>query len=675
MDKSRGFALIAILMFLSVVMTLLATYGFVTRTDIQSLHSSKDSFNGFNAAEGGLNLRADAIKNLFVNYNRPAGVSPTDIAACDNPSTLGSGDFACETFTLGSKHNATTYVVEGSNNPTNIVIPSGEAYAGLTASEYRYTVTSLGRRETTRKEAHLELMFKTRLVPLFQFLLFFEDDLEMVEGGHIVLDGPIHSNRDIYYAQQSAYWITDPLSYLKGPVTSAKKQFRGPKFQSSCNGGSGGWSGGWNYNIKVSDLSPVTSVSQYRALPACSGSRFELTDSHIQPFNGNILKSVTPLEVPDVRTFQAFALPDPAYPNTFTYWDRADVRFVLKLNSLGRPDTTTSATGIKVVDRNGATLSSPTTRLNSATNCPGMHITGGGSGRAVGAKGPWKTVSPYTTDTRLRLFRDYQQNTSLHNYEVVFDVDMRKLFDCMHNYSSDFFGAGGSLDEATDGGLVLFFAVDGPLKDATDNNYAIRIGNASVLRSTVSGAPAPRGLTIVTDQKSVLWGDYNATEATWIPSAVLSDAHYVLSNTWTDAKSETGISWTGRFTNVTTLTQKVALLSGTLPSCGGNGITCEGSLNAWGGSYTGVFRFNETFYNGSSTSTTSYLQQPMYWKGSIVSLGKPKHVPSLAGPFTYFSSPEYFYSYDTRFNDPDKLPPLTPRAVYNKQELFERDYD
>src|SRR5690606_16529418 len=112
------------------------------------------------------------------------------------------------------------YVTEGENNPQNIVIPTGEAYAGLTASEYRYTVTSVGEGPTGSKEANLELMFKTRLVPLFQFLLFFNDDLELVEGGHIVLEGPIHSNLDIYYAQQSANWIPDPLSYFKGPVSS-----------------------------------------------------------------------------------------------------------------------------------------------------------------------------------------------------------------------------------------------------------------------------------------------------------------------------------------------------------------------------------------------------------------------------------------------------------------------
>jgi hypothetical protein len=667
MKKQNGFALISVLMFMSVVVALAAAYAFVTRTETRSLHSSKDSFSGFNAAEAGLNLRADMIKNNFEDYNRPSGVSPANVAACDSPNTAGSGSFACQNFTLGSKHVATSYVVESPGNPQSIVIPKGEAFAGLTASEYRYTVTSIGKREGKTKEAYLELMFKTRLIPLFQFLLFFNDDLELVEGGRIVLDGPIHTNRDIYYAQQSANWIADPLSYFKGPISSAMKQFRGAKFQTSCNGGSGGWSGGWNYDILVHNL------SQYVKLPPCTTNRFELTDAHLKPFNTNIVKNVTPLTVPNVKTFKAFALPDPAYPNTFTYWQRADVRFVLRLNAQGRPNTANGATGIEVVGADGSVKAAATARLNSSAQCPGAHVTGGGAGRAVGAKGPWKTVAPYTTDNRLRLFRDYQYDSVLDNYETLIDVDVRKLLDCMNTYRADFFTSGG-IDDSSDGGLVLFFAIDGPLKDAASNNYAVRFSNAALLQSTILNAPKVKGLTLVTDQKGVLWGDYNANDATWIPSALLSDAQYVLSNAWTDAKSETAISWTNRFTGVTTLTQKIAILTGATPSCGGNGVTCEGSLNQWGGSYTGVFRYNETFYDGTSTANSKYIQQPMVWQGSIVSLGAPKHVTTLAGPFTYFSSPSYAYSFDTRFNDPNQLPPLTPRAVYNKQELFERDY-
>ena len=668
MNQSKGFALISVLMFMSVVLALVATYSLLSRSEVLGLRASKDSFNGFNAAEAGLNVRAEDIKDSFINYNRPAGTSPTSDADCADAGTAGDGDFKCKSYTMASEHVASTFVTEGVGNPSAIVIPPGEPFAGLTASEYRYTVNSTGKNnQQNSKEANLELKFKTRLIPLFQFLLFFNDDLELVEGGNIVLGGAIHSNHDIYFAQQAAYWIPDPFSYFKGPVSAAGALLRGAKFQTSCFGGSGGWSGGWNYDILIDDL------AAYRKLPACAGNRFTMDDTHIAPFNGNVQKGAPPLTVPDVNTFTAFATPDPAQPNTFTYWQRADVRFVLHLTAGGLPDTAVAATGIEVQDSARNVNVAATAKLNDPVLCPGLQVTGGGAGRSVGAKGNWSGTPPYTTDTKLRLFRDYQIHPVANIYETVLDVDVRALLNCMHNYKSSFFASGG-LDDTTDDGLVLYFAFDGPNKDLTNNNYAVRFRNGAILQSNVSGAPKVKGLTVVTDQKAVVWGDYNALDVDWIPSAVLSDTLYILSNTWTDAFSNTAVSWTNRFTNVTVLRQQFAALSGASPSCGGNGVTCEGSFNDFGGGYTGLFRFNETFYNGSNTGNTTYSQQPMYWKGSLVSLDAPRHDDTLEGPFTYFSSPSYDYAYDTRFNDPAKLPPLTPRAVYNRQELFERDY-
>ena len=665
MKESNGFALMTVLIFMSVVLTLIAAYSLVSRTEMQSLHSSKNSFAGFNVAEAGLNLRADIIKNDFENYNRPSGTSPVNEDACANAGTAGTGDFACQSYTLGTKHSAVTYVSEDQNGPSTIIIPKGEPFAGLTATEYHYTVQSVGQNPQKNKEAMLELMFNTRLIPLFQFLLFFDGDMELVEGGEIKLSGPIHSNKDIYFAQQAAYWIPDPYSYFKGPVSSAGTMYRGAKFQTSCFGGSGGWNGGWNYDILIHDL------SIYKKLPTCSGNRFAMTNAQLAPFNGNVAQKVPALTVPDVRTFKAFSLPDPAHPNTFTYWARSDVRFVLRLNSAtGMPVTTHAATGIEVVDTDGHVMQTATNRLNDATVCPGNFKTGGGAGRSVGAKGNWGGA--YASDGRLRLFRDYQHHTAIYNYETTIDVDLQNLFNCMHKYHGDFFSSG-DIDDSSDGGLVLYFAIDGPLAAATQNNYAVRFSHGALLQASTAGSPLIKGLTLVTDQKAVLWGDYNANDATWIPSAILSDSQYILSNKWVDAWSNTGQDWWNRFTNTTTLKQQVAILSGDMPSCGGDGVTCEGSFNDFGGGYTGMFRFNETFYDGNAWST-SFTQQPMVWKGSLVSLHAPYHNDTLEGPFNYFSSPSYEYAYDTRFNDPSKLPPLTPRAVYNKQELFERNY-
>lgn len=684
MTQTRGMALITVLMFLTVIAALMATYSFITRTEVQSLHASKSYFSGFNAAEAGLNLRAELIKNKFENYNRPSGVSPASADGCAHAETAGSGDFACQNFDFASKHQAVTYVVQNPDNPFPILIQRGEPFANLTASEYRFTVTSEGRSADGRTEANLELMFKTRLIPLFQFLIFFDDDLELISGTGLHASGPIHSNHDIFHAMQAAWWISDPHSYWMGPISAVGKQYRGLKSITTCHAPSGQGDDGYYYDIYVNDL------SGYRVLPGCPGGRFHMTDDQLAPYNGNMLQNVPKLTVPDIRTFEAFALPDPDQPNTFTYWQRADLRLVLRLDSANLPITTNAETGIEVVDASGNLMADATAKLNDSVSCPGNKHTGGRPGLSVGAKGDWNSVSQYSADDQLRLFRDFTLFPATNSFETVLDVDLRNFLSCVHKYKEHFLSSG-DLDETGDGGLVLFFALDGPHSHDLQNNYAVRINNAAKLQANDPGAPHPKGMTIVTDQKAVLWGDFNSVDADWIPSAVISDSQYVLSNVWTDALSthrkdgtfcdnpsidgNRCADWWNRFTNSNDLTINTAILSGVTPACGANGVTCEGYLQASGGGYYGMFRFNETYYDGDNYWSSSYHQPNFNWKGSIVSVHSPKHNQAMmVGPTWYYSEPAFVWAFDTRFNNPASLPPLTPQAVYNRQELFERNY-
>lgn len=672
--NEQGFALIAVFMFITTFSLLFSTYSFISRVEMKSLKASKDSFSGFNAAEAGLNLRADLIKNEFVNYNRPMGVSPSGVDACEDPATDGSGSFECQNHTLNSGHVATTFIQEDPLNPENIVIPLGEQFAGLIASEYKYNVTSVARNNSENKEAHLELVFKSRLIPLFQFAAFFNDDLELMFAGLTDMSGPVHSNKDIYIAQQTADWLSTPYGYYEGPISTAMDFNRGVKFQTSCNN--------WDERVYVEDLTGD------RLLPGCSGSRFHVDDATLADYNGNITQNASEVTVPEPSTFEAFSLPDPGSPNTFTYWQRADVRFVLRLQPSGLPETSNAVTGIEVVDELGNNMVPATDRLNDAALCPGSKVTGGGAGRAVGNKGEWSDEL-----NRLRLVRDHNVYPTINNYETVLDVDMQALLNCIHEYSSDFLGSG-DLDESSDGGLVFYFAIDGPNSGASQNNYAVRYNNANILQSNIPGAPSVLGLTVVTDQKTVIWGDYNGLDSDWIPAAIITDTVHVLSDNWQDFWSRSPYEWWRRFTGTTELRVQAAVLHNNKPTCGGNGTGgCTGNISDFGSSLFGTFRYNEAFYDGKLRSTdfladlsedpadapfvgsTTWTQQPFYWKGSNVSLQFAQHNQTAYFPNNYSSAPAGHWSYDERFNNPDNLPPLTPRAVYNVQELFVRDYE
>ncbi len=623
----QGFALLAVLLLIGVIAALFNTYMMVSKTELGLVRTTRDSASGFNAAEAGLNLRAEEIRDIFIDYSRPEGTSPGSIENCDS-GTTGSGDYSCKTYSFENKHTAVTFVSEQAGNPIYTLIPPGEPFAGLNTQEYRYTVRSVGRNNQMNNEAILDLAFKSRKVPLFQFAIFFHEDLEFFNGATMTVTGPIHTNSDLYLAPQDG-----GVTQLASQTNVSGTFYRGQKSQSSCSGYSG--------------TARAKNPNSYVDLPSCSGNRSKVTN--VNAWNDNIMLDVDRVTVPT---------PDDMLPFTDgDYWQRADLRLVLRLANNGLPNTANAVTGVEVVDIDGNNVPSATSLINSSGNCPGLVATGGLSGtRVVGTQGGG------TSGNQLRLYREYQHDPSTNNYQRTLEVDMQGLLNCIKKYPSIMDGK--LLNDTTEEGLVFHMTIDGPMSNASHNNYSVRLRNGSTLQSNLSGAPTVKGLTIVTDQGLVVWGHFNS--GTWIPTALLADTLWLLSSGWSDSSSYTSNAY-DRIGAATTV--NVALVSGIRQTGGANGPAGQNKgADSNGGGVINVFRFNEWFRIGSSSIPN------FNYTGSIVSLGAPRHSQSTWGPFTYYSAPNRVWNYDTRFNEAAKLPPMTPSFVYLQQELFVRDY-
>ena len=629
LNSQAGIALFASLSMLALLATLFAAYFLITQTEQRMAKGSKDSQSGFNAAEAALNLRAEDIRATFRDWDRPVGTSPSSTDACEG-TNQGSGDFVCRTYEFNTGHHAISYVREEAGNPYSTILPPGETFAGLTAQEYRYTVRSIGRNSLNNNEAILDLAFFSRLVPLFQFAIFFQEDLELFNGATMTVDGRVHTNSDMYIAPQ-----TGGQTDFTGQVTVANTLYRGQKAQSSCSGYTG--------TARVSDT-PDKAHPNYIALPACSSSRATVTD--FAAWKDNLRSAVGTVKVPDVSVIDSFSSND--------YWQLADLRLVLRLDGSGNVLTTNSATGVEVVGTDGVNIPAATAALHHV-NCPGL-ITQGASSFSVGERGA-------EDSSALRLYREYQYNATLNNFQRTMEVDMGALLNCIERYP--IIMGSRLLDDSTENGLVFFLAIDGPLSSAAHNNYSVRIRNGARLQSNLAGAHTVQGLTVVSDQGLVVWGDYNSSG--WVPAALMSDTLWLLSNAWTDAESLVADTFS-RAGNATSV--YAALLSGIKRTGDANGVAGQDQgTDTNGGGVINVFRFNEWFRTGGGGIPN------FTYAGSIVSLGPPRKSSSSWGPFTYYSAPNRIWSFETRFNDPAQLPPMTPTFVSLKQELFMRDYD
>lgn len=475
----RGFALVATLLLLTVLLALLGAYNALTRVEVATHRALADQSKSFFAAEGGLNARAEEIRQVFVGYNLPTGISPSSPNECE-AGNLGSGSFGCKGYTLGSK-TATTWVLDDPTNPVITVIPPGERYQYLNAQEYRYTANSESRSRDGRVGAVLRLNFKSRLVPLFQFAAFYNKDLEILPGPAMTLSGPVHTNGDLYLNAGNTLTVT-------GQVTTAGLLYRGRKNSlPNCSG-----------TVTVSG----------RNLPGCAagGTRRLVTATDIVPWNGNIQIEVPSVTVPGPEVFDAT-------PSAL-YWSKADLRLALRLNGAENVDTTNAATGVEVRNTDGSVNAALTATLNSSASCPGMF-----GGRTVG------NVAGTT-------FLNGREN----KYMRLMDVDLTALFNCIKNQN---LLGGKLLSDDTEGGLVFHFTVVGPNSGGI-NRYGVRISNADELRSTVAGAPTIKGFTLVSDQAVYLRGNFNRVNKK--PAAVMCDSINVFGGNWNDADSALALS-------------------------------------------------------------------------------------------------------------------------------------
>jgi hypothetical protein len=615
MRNQQGFALITVYLLLSALLALLGAYFTITNIELATTRHSKDSITGFYSAEAGLNLRAEQVRGLFQGYNRPAGTAvDTSIDVCTG-GNVGSGDFVCQDFSLNNR-TVQTYIVEDPANPYNQPVPAGDRYEGLDMQEYRYTVVSEARNIQDRTEAILELRFKSRLVPMFQFVAFYDKDLEIAPGQLMNLSGPIHTNGDLYLNGNVTLNIN-------GQVTTSGTLYRGRKNDNTCN----------NNSVLVYDP-----LSLRQLQPTC-GSRTAIPNSSLGAWNDMIQAGVAAVTVPEPEILDA----DPAN----TYFNLADLRLALRVDASRNPITTNSPTGVEVRTTANEVDEDATDRLHS---CPGNV-----SGRPVG-----------TTSS-------FQNNREGYTVRML-EVDVRSLFDCIHNVHSNevdgfILGGGGAsraLDDSSEGGLVFHFTVDGDASGDMDNRYGVRLRNAAELQSTLSGVPLVRGLTVVSPQPLYTAGDYNALNK--IPAAILVDSFNALSNNWSWTSSA-GDLWqdadTANLTNRVAVNTifNAAVLAGTGTTGGSEGPGGQG------GAYNGGLENYPRFHENWTGDTFLY-------RGSFVSLNVPRKVN---GAWVYgsnqYTAPVRDWDYDTDFNDAANLPPLTPRFVYLRQELFVRDFE
>jgi hypothetical protein len=689
MFDQRGTALIGAL----IVLVVLASVGALLATNIRSDTQMRAAFGstltGFYAAESGLNVGMAEFRNIFLNYQIPTGT-----------------DFDQRSFTIQNR-KVNYQLTERPGNPTELTIPSGEIFAGVNSTQYRFTVNaSSWDLAEEDMQAELGAEFLISYIPLFQFVAFYKDDLEIAPGPEMHLLGRVHTNSNLYMSSGNVLYVEDaPASGLYTVQISAGGDIhRGFKAMDSC--------GGQLFVDMLADtVAPAGDLDPQELVCGGAGTRL-IPQAELDAWLGSMVSQVENIALPE---------PDAIERGTGGFWLNADLRIVLKLNTpgflVGGPVLPHK---IEVQDASGNADAGLTTQLenfmsdaawNAANSTmpgtmpifytdepdfgagcgcgPGTPICGntltacytGGlpdptSTQPLRVNGVYDIMGSAVGSFDLDYRRGGYYNHREQEWMVLLNINLADLISWNDQNGQVFFPTA----DATHGGLVIFASVEGP-DSAVVNNYGVRVfGTADIpLPGGVGISADPTGATVVTDQAIYVVGDYNRGLAvggtTRQPAALIGDSLNVMSQRFWRSSTAAGClvnCCDGPFCrdgqSVQPLADPSRDASNTTINAGflgGVDATVPGSYPA---GYNGGLENYPRFHEDWSAGLT------LFYRGSFVSLGEPQHVDGTwcgtGSICNIYDPPIRNWNYDPEFSDVANLPPLTPRFVFVKQIMF-----
>jgi hypothetical protein len=279
---------------------------------------------GFYAAESGLNVGMDNFRNKFLLMQLP----------CSGTSSTCS-DFNPTTYSLGQR-TVSYQLTDPGGNPTLALVPAGHLFAGLYSQQYTYLVDSQSLNNGV-PEADVGAQFIINDIPLFQFLAFYSNDLEIMPGPSMTMHGRVHTNGDLYLNSDNTLQITTSANVPLVQITAKNSIHRGRKDTGAVNG-----------TVQVATTAPTPVLQTLAWIGTTSA---VVPTSTLATWKGSMVAGVNSINVP---------MPAILQPNTNgDYWTSADLRIALVLNTTN-PQGPHSIVALKL---DGTVDGSPTTGL------------------------------------------------------------------------------------------------------------------------------------------------------------------------------------------------------------------------------------------------------------------------------------------------------------------------
>jgi len=476
-SRCHGNILIVAIIMVAVLAAFVAVALNVTGNTARITDRSRDYAAARAAAEGAVDYAYAQWKGLTENNNGP--MSTTAMMAVITPPSFTNLTYSPAAMDGQLRVDA----VDQYGAPTTTLTPVSVTlsnYPGWTGNVYSYLARAKLQPVSSdyNYAAGVKRQFQYTVVPLFQAMFFFQDNIEIYKAATMTVNGLVHTNSNAYLSGQSG----DPLTFESNvSYVTSYTSTTDPPYANT-------WSG-WSANAEVAPVYTTSQTSQLHQVTAMQPLGTDLTaainTTDNNPNNDSINEIIQPPNT---------AYPDPPAFATRRYYNKAGL--LIKINS----------DAITVTGQNGLSLTAAQQTAIAKAVGAKTTIYDQREGENVNVS----TLNVGTLETALNSTSGF--NGVLYVYDTT----------SSSNPNAIRLSNGGVLPSA---GLTVASMnpvyIQGDYNTGTTNNpnaVPANLGNSSDTASpTVSG--------------------YSRA-----PAAVIGDAVMLLSNNWSDANSSLSLS-------------------------------------------------------------------------------------------------------------------------------------
>src|SRR2546426_9509551 len=182
----RGAALSTALIVMSLLAAISMTVLAVVTHEARIAGSDLQRTQTFYAADAGLEKMTNDFSKLFAKTSNPTSAQLSNIAT----------SYPTELTNEGFRFNQSLSVDAATNSGT-VTIANGP-FSGLYASVTPYVLTSTATHTNTGTQVSLQRKMNNYLVPIFQFGMFSNEDIELYPLPAMAINGRVHANGNIY---------------------------------------------------------------------------------------------------------------------------------------------------------------------------------------------------------------------------------------------------------------------------------------------------------------------------------------------------------------------------------------------------------------------------------------------------------------------------------------------